>query len=102
MGIHASKTLSHVEQDLCHQEPFKSVLKAHGIEYVNQLPAVAILTDCHLVDELTDKLTDNERGFGDHYHSPRRRPPDMPSKISDKSPPTLAFVRPLAKMPSVG
>jgi hypothetical protein len=31
-----------------------------------------------------------------------RRPSDMPSKIGDKSPPTLAFVRPPAKMPSVG
>ncbi len=31
-----------------------------------------------------------------------RRPSDIPSKIGDKSPPTLAFVRLLAKMPSVG
>ncbi len=39
--IHASKTFSHAEQDLCHQEPFKSVLKAHGIEFVNPLPTGA-------------------------------------------------------------
>ncbi len=37
--IHASKTFNHAEQDLCHKEPFISVLKPHGIEFVNQLPA---------------------------------------------------------------
>ena len=68
--IHASKTFNHVEQDLCHKEPFKSVLKVHGIEFVNQLPtgaivAVATLTNCHLVDELTEKLSPFERDFGD-------------------------------------
>ena len=40
--IHASKTFNHAEQDLCHQEPFKSVLKAHGIEIGPQMGERAI------------------------------------------------------------
>ncbi len=46
------------------------MLKAHGIEFVTQLPtgaiiAIATLADCHLVDELVEKLSPNEKAFGD-------------------------------------
>jgi len=68
--IHSSRSFNHAEQDLCHQAPFNSVLKAHGIEYSNQLPlgkviAVAMLTNVVIADQIKAELSPQELAFGD-------------------------------------
>jgi hypothetical protein len=76
LAIHATRAFPEDAQVMCHEEPFKTVLKAHGIRLPADLPrgaiiAVARLVDCRktsdgkLASWLAD-LTAQERAFGNY------------------------------------
>lgn len=88
LAIHAGKGLGPVGgkrglQELCEQEPFRSVLLAHGVDWTD-LPLGAVVATCNLVDfvrfqrnsqwftvqrdgDMTSwRITDQERAFGDY------------------------------------
>lgn len=71
VAIHASKTTPGVCWNLRWQEPFRSVLQDAGLQSRSDLPCGAILAVAELVDIastklIRDRLSDQERAFGDY------------------------------------
>ena len=59
--IHAAKRLSEATRALCAEEPFRSLLKAHGVTRAIDLPLGALIGTVELIDCIdTDALFPNQ------------------------------------------
>ncbi|MCI0729665.1 MAG: DUF4326 domain-containing protein [Chloroflexi bacterium] len=71
LAIHASKHFGRAEKSLCLEEPFRSCLFAGGYDGAEDLPlgcvvAVVELTGIFQTEAIRDRLTGQERRFGDY------------------------------------
>lgn len=69
--IHASKSWSRAERELCSQSPFDEALFLAGLDSFEAVPRGCILgsvrlVECRRVEELIPHLSDNEAEFGNY------------------------------------
>jgi hypothetical protein len=77
LAIHAAQRMPKDALLLCYQEPFASVLRAHGFDETAKLPRGYVIATCRLTDCLStnnttpllgcwvNELSEQERAFGD-------------------------------------
>jgi hypothetical protein len=73
LAIHAGRHFTKEERDYCFREPFRSVLRQHGIEYItaDTMPCGVMLCLTRLVavwraEDIRDTLSPAERAFGNY------------------------------------
>lgn len=71
IAIHAGTHWTRDIRFLCLTEPYQSCLFSAGIESLDQIPrgaviATAELVECHRVESIRSRLSEQERTFGDY------------------------------------